>query len=177
MGTSVRVVAVLLLSVVVAGSAVARDRAEVSPPRVTGPQEVEVVKFMVESGGQQPAIVLQGKRDKRLFAMAIDATQVVAIALPLQGVTPPRPLTHDLFLTLFGRLKVSVTKVVVTDFRDDVYYANVHLQTATGEVVIDSRPSDAIAFAIRAKVPMLVEDRVFDKAGGSVPAPKRGPSI
>lgn len=169
----VRVVAPLLLSVVVAGSAVARDRAEVTPPRPNGPQEVEVVRVLVDPQSQQPAIILQGKRDKRHFAMAIDATQIVAIAVPLQGLTPPRPLTHDLFLTMFGRLKVSLTKVVVTDFRDDVYYANVHLLTGDGEIVLDSRPSDAIALAVRAKVPVFVEDRVFDKGAAPTPTPKR----
>ena len=163
MSSSRRVAVPVLLSFLVAGSAIARDRAEVAPPRPTGPQEVEVVRFLVDQTGAQPAIVLQGKRDRRLVTMAIDATQVIAIALPLQGVTPPRPMTHDLFLTMFGKLKVSVTKVVVTDFRDDVYYANVHLQTGNGELVLDARPSDAIALAIRAKVPMLVEDQVFEK--------------
>ena len=158
-----RVAVPVLLSLLVAGSATARDRAEVTPPRPTGPQEVEVVRFLVDQTGQQPALVLQGKRDKRVVTMAIDATQVIAIALPLQGVTPPRPMTHDLFLTMFGKLKVNVTKVVVTDFRDDVYYANVHLHTGNGEMVLDARPSDAIALAIRAKVPMLIEDKVFDK--------------
>jgi bifunctional DNase/RNase len=173
MSTRVRVVVPLLLSVLVAGSAGARDRADVAPPSATGAQEVDVVGVVVDQRSQQPAIVLQGKRDRRQFAMAIDVAQVTAIAVPLQGMTPPRPLTHDLFLTLFGRLKVSVTKAIITDLRDDVYYATVHLQTGGGEMTLDSRPSDAIALAIRAKVPVLVEDRVFDKAGGPVTAPRR----
>ena len=169
----VRVVAVLLLCLPVAGGAVARDRADVAPPGATGAQEVEVVRVLIDPQSQQPAIILQGKRDKRQFAMAIDATQIVAIAVPLQGVTPPRPLTHDLFLTMFGRLKVTLTKVVVTDFRDDVYYASVHLQTGSGEMVLDSRPSDAIALAVRARAPVLVEDQVFDKGGARAVTPRR----
>ncbi len=176
MGSIARVVASLLLSVVVAGSAVARDRADVTPPRPVGPQESDVVGVMIDQRSQQPAIVLQGKRDRRQFAMAIDVAQVTAIAVPLSGVTPPRPLTHDLFLTLFGRLKVNVTKVVITDLRDDVYYATVYLDSSGTEMTLDSRPSDAIALAIRAKVPVFVEDRVFDKAGGTV-SPQRRPSI
>jgi hypothetical protein len=90
-------------------------------------------------------------------------------------VTPPRPLTHDLFLTLFGRLKVTLTRVVITDLRDDIFYAIVYLNTGGPELQLDARPSDAIALAIRAKVPVLVEERVFDKAGGT--APPRRPSI
>jgi len=107
--------------------------------------------------------------------MAIGIAEATGIAVPLQGVTPPRPLTHDLFLTLFGRLKVTLTRVVINDFRDDIYYATISLTAGGPEMQLDSRPSDAIALAIRAKVPVLVEDRVFDKSGSA--RPPRGPSI
>ena len=170
---NVRIVALLLLTVVVAADAVARERAQAPVPGVGAGQEVDVVGVVLDQKSQQPAIVIQGKRDRRQFAMAIDVAQVTAIAVPLQGVTPPRPLTHDLFLTLFGRLKVTLTKVVITDLRDDVYYSVVHLTTGSGDMTLDSRPSDAIALAIRAKVPVFVEDRVFDKAGGTIAPPKR----
>jgi bifunctional DNase/RNase len=106
--------------------------------------------------------------------MAIGIAEANGIAFPLQGVTPPRPLTHDLFLTLFGRLKVSLTRVVITDFKDDIYYAVVYLTANGTDMTLDSRPSDAIALAIRAKVPILVEDRVFDKSG--TVGPRTGPS-
>ena len=120
-------------------------------------------------------MLLQGKRDKRSVALAIGLAEATGIAVPLQGVTPPRPLTHDLFLTLFGRLKVTLTRVVITDLRDDIFYAIVYLNAGGPELQLDARPSDAIALAIRAKVPVLVEERVFDKAGSS--APPRRPSI
>ena len=90
-------------------------------------------------------------------------------------MTPPRPLTHDLFLTLFGRLHVTVTKAVITDLRDNTYYATLFLSANGTALELDSRPSDAIALAIRAKVPVLVEERVFDKAGTTMP--QRRPSI
>ena len=175
MSTSVRVVAVLLVSALLAGSAVARDRADVAPPSATGAQEVEVVAVLVDQNTQQPTVLLQGKRDKRSVALAIGLAEATGIAVPLQGVTPPRPLTHDLFLTLFGRLKVTLTRVVITDLRDDIFYAIVYLTAGGPEFQLDARPSDAIALAIRAKVPVLVEERVFDKAGSSAPA--RRPSI
>ena len=105
--------------------------------------------------------------------MAIGPAEATGIAVPLHGVTPPRPLTHDLFLTMFGRLKVSLTRVVITDLRNDIYYATVHLSGSGGEMTLDSRPSDAIALAIRAKVPVLVEDRVFDKGGLEAPGGRR----
>ena len=159
-----------------AGSASARDRADVSPPRPVGPQEADVVAVMVDQRTHAPAVVLQGKRDKRQVTMTIGLAEATGIAVPLQGVTPPRPLTHDLFLTLFGKLQVSLTRVVITDLRDDVYYATLHLTAGGHDMVLDSRPSDAIALAIRAKAPVLVEDRVFDKAEGpgtrGAPAPR-----
>jgi bifunctional DNase/RNase len=144
----------------------ARERGEAPGPRALGPQEVEVVGVAVDPRTQTPTVILQGKRDRRAFAMVIGLAEATGIALPLQGVTPPRPLTHDLFMTLVGRLNAAVTKVVITDLRDDTYYATLHLTSGAGELVLDSRPSDAIALAIRARVPVLVEDRVFDKAGG-----------
>jgi bifunctional DNase/RNase len=140
-------------------------------PPATGPQEARVVGLFVDPSGQHPAIVLQGKRDKRSFAMGIGAAEATGIAFPLENRVPPRPLTHDLFLTLFGRLKVTVTKVIVTDLRDGIYYATVILDASGREMQLDSRPSDAIALAIRAKAPVLVEDRVFDKSE-VLPAPE-----
>jgi hypothetical protein len=165
-----------LLIVSLSASAAARDRGEVAPPRVTGAQEVEVVALALDPDTQVPVIVLQGKRDKRNLLMTIDAAQALGIAIPLKGVVPPRPLTHDLFLTLFGQLKVTLTRVVITDFRDEVYYATVHLTTDGSPLTLDARPSDAIALAIRAKVPVFVEEQVFEKSGASPPAPRR-PSI
>ena len=139
-------------------------------PPAAGPQEARVVGLFTDPSGLHPAIVLQGKRDKRSFAMGIGAAEATGIAFPLENRVPPRPLTHDLFLTLFGRLKVTVTKVIVTDLRDNIYYATVFLDANGREIQLDSRPSDAIALAIRAKAPVLVEDRVFDKSE-VLPAP------
>jgi len=180
MNSSVRIGVIGLLVVVVLAvphrAYVAPDRAEVAPPKPTGAQEVEVVAVMVDQNTQQPTVLLQGKRDKRSVALAIGLAEATGIAVPLQGVTPPRPLTHDLFLTLFSRLKVSLTRVVITDLRDDIFYATVYLSSGGPELQLDARPSDAIALAIRAKVPVLVEERVFEKAGNTG-APSRRPSI
>jgi len=129
--------------------------------------EVDIVAVYLDSVAQAPKVVLERKHDRRRFEMVIGLAEMNGIAIPLNGVTPPRPLTHDLFLTLFGRLKVTLTRVVITDLRDDIYYAILHFSGAAGELTLDSRPSDAIALAIRAKVPVFVDDRVFEKAGSS----------
>lgn len=168
MGTSGRFGAIALLTLLVAGTEAAPgvgERPGPTPPRPTGPQEVEVLAVMLDRRTETPVVVLQGKRDRRRLAMVIGPAEATGIAVPLQGVTPPRPLTHDLFLTLFGRLQVGLTRVVITDLRDDIYYATLHLTTGSSEMTLDARPSDAIALAIRAKAPVLVEDRVFDKSG------------
>ena len=179
MNTSVRIGVTILLIFAVLGvperAYVAPDRQEVVPPKPTGAQEVDVVAVMVDKNTQQPTVLLQGKRDRRSVALAIGLAEATGIAVPLQGVTPPRPLTHDLFLTLFGRLKVTLTRVVITDLRDDIFYAIVYLSAGGPEFELDARPSDAIALAIRAKAPVLVEERVFDKASSS--ASPRRPSI
>jgi bifunctional DNase/RNase len=172
-----RAAVVTLVVAVLAGGASARDRADVEAPRSTTAQEATVLAVMVDPTSQQPAIVLEGKRDRRRFAMAIGVAEATGIAIPLQGVTPPRPLTHDLFLTMFGRLHVSLTRVVIHDFRDNTYFATVHLMVNGAEMTLDSRPSDAIALAIRAKAPVLVEDRVFERGGLPAKPAERRPSL
>src|SRR5207244_13301303 len=91
--------------------------------------------------------------------------------VPLRNRARPRTLTRDLFLTWSGRLRVPVTKVVITDLRADIYYATVYLDASGKEMQLDSRPSDAIALAIRAKAPVFAEDRVFEKSERLLPPP------
>src|SRR5499427_6428525 len=147
-----------------------------SAPTSAGPQEVAVVGLLVDEQTQQPTIVLQGKRDRRTFAMVIGPAEATGIAFPLQKVTPPRPLTHDLFLTVFGRLNTTVTKAVITDLRDNTFFATLYLSANGSALELDSRPSDAIALAIRAKAPIFAEDRVFDRAE-RIPGGPSGPRI
>jgi bifunctional DNase/RNase len=168
-----RVALLVLTLVALTGATTGGDRTEVRPPEVAGAQEVTVVALVVDERTHQPTIVLEGKRDRRNLAMAIGLAEATGIAAPLQGVTPPRPLTHDLFLTLFGRLKVSVVRVVINDLKGGVYYATIVLSVDGAEQTLDARPSDAIALAVRAKAPVFVEDRVFDR--GSLP-PAASPS-
>lgn len=141
----------------------ARNPRDVIAPAAGGPQEVTVIGVFPDPRGQY-GVLLEGKRDKRRVVMMIGAAEATAIAVPLESITPPRPLTHDLFLTLFGRLRVTVTKAVITDLRDNTYYATLHLNADGAPMELDARPSDAIALAIRAKAPVFAEERVFDKS-------------
>src|SRR5262245_32126400 len=161
-----------LVTLTLVTAAGARDAAAPVAPKTGGPQEVQVIAVALDPRTQSPAVLLEGKRDKRHLMMMIGPAEATGIAVPLQGVTPPRPLTHDLFMTVFGRLKVQVTRVVITDLRDDIYYATLELAAPGATLPLDARPPDCIALAVRAKVPVLVEDRVFDKAA---PAGASGP--
>ena len=153
-------VLVLGLGVALSG---ARNPVVTTAPPVGGPQEVSVIGVFSDPHGQH-GVMIEGKRDKRRVLMLVGAAEATAIAVPLEHVTPPRPLTHDLFLTLFGRLKVGVDRVVITDLRNNTYYAALHLTVDGAPMELDARPSDAIALAIRAKAPVFAEDRVFEKA-------------
>jgi hypothetical protein len=151
---------VLALGALLSG---ARLPGEIAAPPSGGRQEVSVVGVFADPHGQH-GVMIEGKRDRRRVLMAIGAAEATAIAVPLDHITPSRPLTHDLFLTLFGRLGVSIAQVVITDFRDNTYYATVFLTVGGSPMELDSRPSDAIALAIRANAPVFAEDRVFDNS-------------
>lgn len=169
----VRAVGVLLaIGLVTVGAKESADQT-VPGPR-GGPQEAEVTGVAIDPQSRQPLVVLQGKRDRRQLVMTIGHFEANGIAVSLHGVTPPRPLTHDLILTLLSDLKASLRRIVITDLREDVYYAVLYLEVQGSQRTVDSRPSDAIALALRAKVPILVEERVFDKAERVMP--KVGPS-
>jgi uncharacterized protein len=159
---------VLVLIVALGGTAAARTQSESPSSPPTALHEVDVVAVMFDERAQQPIIVLESRRDKRALSMAIGLAEATGIAVPLRGVTPPRPLTHDLFMTLFGRLNVNLKRVVIIDFRDDIYYAVVYLTAGGADMTLDARPSDAIALALRAKIPVFVEQRVLERMGGSL---------
>ena len=86
-----------------------------------------------------------------------------SIALALGGVMTPRPLTHDLVKNVLGGLKVKLTSVVITEILDNTYYAHLHLADGKKEVTVDSRPSDAVAVALRVSAPIFVEEGILEK--------------
>ncbi|MBI3988910.1 MAG: bifunctional nuclease family protein [candidate division NC10 bacterium] len=125
-------------------------------------QEMEVLGVAADPQSGQPLVLLRGKEDKtRELTMFIGPFEAQSIMAPLQRFHPPRPLTHDLMLSVIGKLKAKVKRVVITDLKENTYYALVHLETGGSEVTLDSRPSDAIALALRAGVPIFAEERAF----------------
>ncbi|NOY06842.1 MAG: bifunctional nuclease family protein [Chlorobi bacterium] len=115
------------------------------------------------SGGSY-ALILKEVHGNRRLPIIIGAFEAQSIALEIEGIKPPRPLTHDLMKNIVDSLGYSVTEVVINDLRDGTFYARLFLD-AGGEQEIDSRPSDAIALAVRYRVPIYVMSEVMDEAG------------
>jgi uncharacterized protein len=107
----------------------------------------------------------------RLLPIYIGSPEASAIHYALEGIDPPRPFTHDLFLQALDELGASVDKVVVTEMRDRTFYAEIHLTSLSGDKVLSCRPSDAIALAVRCGAPMFAGDELLDEHGQE-PAPE-----
>jgi bifunctional DNase/RNase len=131
--------------------------------------EMEVMGVAADQASGAPIVFLRAKQDKRELSMFIGIEEAKGIVLPLQRMKPPRPYTHDLLLEIIHRLHARVERVIITDLRDNTYFASLILNAQGQEVVLDSRPSDAIALALRENVPILATEKVFvrpPRAGG-----------
>lgn len=115
-------------------------------------------------------VVLKEKESDRHLPIWIGNNEADAIVIQLQNVPVPRPQTHDLLKSVIAELGAKVTRVVVSDLADDVFYARIVIDMDGRHVEIDSRPSDAIALAVRVKSPIFVEDAVLEKAGVTLTA-------
>ncbi len=127
---------------------------------------LELVGVRVEVPANTPMVLLRESDGRhRLLPIYIGSPEASAIHYALEGVVPPRPLTHDLFLIALGELGATVTQVVVTEMRDRTYFAELHLATADGERILSARPSDAIALAVRCGAPLFASDQLIDEVG------------
>lgn len=127
--------------------------------------EMTIDSIRVSLMNYQRVVILKEKAAKRYLPIWIGPAEADAIAVKLQGVTVPRPLTHDLLSSVIDSLGATIDSVVVNDLKSDTFYAKLILNVDGGQLEIDSRPSDALALAVRADVPIFVEDAVLDKAG------------
>jgi len=125
--------------------------------------QMEVLGVAADPHSGQPMVILRGKEEKRHLTMFIGPFEAQSIAMSLQGVHPPRPLTHDLMVSVLGKLRTKLKKVVITELRESTFYALLHLEQDGGEMTVDSRPSDAIALALRADAPIFAEEPAFPK--------------
>lgn len=114
---------------------------------------------------QARVVILKEVEGDRHLPIWIGAFEAEAIAMELQGIAASRPLPYDLLRSVIGELGAEVNRIVITEINNDVFYARIVIQQNGMGVEIDSRPSDAIALAVRAKVPIFVEDAVMERAG------------
>jgi bifunctional DNase/RNase len=110
------------------------------------------------------ALLLKEVFGNRRLPIIIGQNEAQAIALELEGIKPPRPLTHDLLRSLVENLGASVVEVIITELRDNTFYANIIIEVSSLTNEIDARPSDAIALAVRSNSPIFVSDTVMDAA-------------
>lgn len=127
--------------------------------------ELELVGVRVELPHNQPIVLLRERDGERFLPIWIGAVEATSIAFALQGVVTARPMTHDLMRDLLTELGVHVDRIVVTELRDGTFYAEIQMTQAKQSVVVSSRPSDAIALAVRATVPIYANEHVLAEAG------------
>ena len=114
--------------------------------------------------GKQPIVLLKTTDGNKFLPIWIGHPEAAAILMKLQGATTPRPMTHDLVTDILSQLDAQVVRITVTELRDSTFYAQITVQQDGSEIEIDSRPSDAIALAIRAEAPIFVADRVIEES-------------
>jgi hypothetical protein len=127
--------------------------------------EMVIDSIRVSLMNYQRVVILKEKMTDRYLPIWIGPSEADAIAVKLQEVSVPRPLTHDLLQSVIDALGASVDSIIVSDLKNDTFYAKIILNVDGKQMEVDSRPSDALALAVRAGVPIYAEEGVLDKAG------------
>jgi bifunctional DNase/RNase len=126
--------------------------------------EMSIKGLMVDPITNMPIVILKDKLGERVLSIWVGIFEANAIALQIENVSTPRPMTHDLLRNIIGDLDGSVDRVVVSDLKDNTFFAIIHLTVRGERVAVDARPSDAIALALRTRSPILVEESVIENA-------------
>jgi len=129
--------------------------------------ELLLNKIKIDETRNDQVIVLKERGGNRLLPVVIGIAEVNAIKLKLSGIKPPRPLTHDLLLSIIENLGAKLLKVLIDRLHNNTFYAKLFLSVDGKEVLIDARPSDSVALALRAGVPIFVDEKVLGEAGVS----------
>ena len=132
---------------------------------MTGLVEMVIESVRVHMLSNRHVVILKDPEGDRYLPIWIGAWEASAIAMRLQGLAAERPLTHDLFAAALDRLGVRVERVVINELSDETYHARIHLERDGVQVEVDARPSDALALAVRAEVPIYAADEVLAQAG------------
>ncbi len=126
--------------------------------------EMKVKGLVVDPISKMPIVVLEDPQNEKILPIWIGVFEANAIALTIENVPTPRPMTHDLIKNFLEKLGIAIEKIVVNDVRNNTFYALIHCRQDDRVLIIDSRPSDAIALALRVSSPIFVEDDVVRKA-------------
>ncbi|MBS3908424.1 MAG: bifunctional nuclease family protein [Actinobacteria bacterium] len=126
--------------------------------------EMEVHGVNLDILTNQPVIILRDNATSRYLPIWIGQFEATAILMEIQGIRPSRPLTHDLLKTIIDKLSAEVDSVVISDLKEGTFYAQIHISINSNKLRIDARPSDAIALAVRTKVPIFADESVLDQA-------------
>ena len=127
--------------------------------------EAELSKIIIDEEKSEQIIILKEKNGARYLPIVIGINEASAIKMPLSGFMPPRPLTHDLICSIFKALDVVLEKVVIDKFLDNTFHAKLYLKDKDSSVkIVDARPSDSIALAVRCNAPIFVEEEVLAKS-------------
>lgn len=125
--------------------------------------EVELSRIIINETSDQQIIVLKERNGQRSFPVVIGIVEAFAIDRRLKGLTPPRPMTHNLLDNVIKGLGAKIEKIVINDLRQHTFYAKIYLDLNGRTIEIDSRPSDAIALCAASNTPIYVAEHVFDK--------------
>ena len=126
--------------------------------------EMELNKIVIDEKRHDQLIVLKEKNGERLLPIVIGLNEASAIKLKISGFQPPRPLTHDLLHSAIENLDANIEKIVIDKLEENTFHAKLHLKQDGKVKIIDARPSDSIALAVRAKAPIFVEDKILEQA-------------
>jgi len=123
-----------------------------------------VKALIVDPIANMPVVILRDEAEKNLLPIWVGLFEANAIALQMEGVTTPRPMTHDLLKSVIEKVDGGVVRIVINALEENTFYAQIHLRVADRELLVDSRPSDAIALALRMNAPVFVEEEVLEKS-------------
>jgi bifunctional DNase/RNase len=128
--------------------------------------EMTIKGLMIDPITNMPIVILKDKEGNRILPIWVGIFEANAIALQIENISTPRPMTHDLLKNVLGDLQANVQKIVVCELKDNTFYAMIYLDREGKLIAVDSRPSDAIALALRTKSPIYVEESVVESAKG-----------
>ena len=127
-------------------------------------QEMLIYGVSFDLGSKQPIVLLKTADGNRFLPIWIGHPEAAAILMKLQGASTPRPMTHDLVTDMLEQLDAQVIRITVTELKESTFYASITVQQNGSEVEIDSRPSDAIALAVRCQAPIFAAEEVIDES-------------